>query len=97
MSNDIERGSIGGSFDDFLKEDGIYDTVQERAVKAVIALELSEYMKDKKISKAELARRLNTSPSQVGRVLDPDNDGTTIRALSDAAQAVGRTLRMELV
>jgi len=97
MTDDVERGSIGGSFDDFLKEDGIYDVVQERAVKAVIALELTEHMKDQKISKAELARRLNTSSAQVSRILNPDNEGTTIRALSDAAQAVGRTLRLELV
>ncbi|MCV6600035.1 MAG: Fis family transcriptional regulator, partial [Cohaesibacter sp.] len=46
--------------------------------------------------KAELARRLDTSRSQVDRLLDPTNDGVTIGALSRAAQAVGRSLRLEL-
>jgi len=30
------------NFDDFLKEDGIYEVVQERALEAVIALEKQE-------------------------------------------------------
>jgi antitoxin HicB len=35
-----KKGSIGSSFDDFLKEEGIYEEVTARAIKRVIARQL---------------------------------------------------------
>lgn len=96
MSDEIESGKLGQSFDDFLKEQGTHDSTTEQAIKRVIAYQLAEVMTEKDLSKAELARRLDTSRSQVDRLLDPTNDGVTIGALSRAAQAVGRSLRLEL-
>ena len=96
MSDDIERGKLGQSFDDFLAEQGTRESTTETAIKRVIAFQLAEAMAVERISKAELARRLETSRSQVDRLLDPDNDGVTLGALSRAAHAVGRSLRLEL-
>jgi hypothetical protein len=53
-------------------------------------------MEDQAITKVEMARRLNTSRSQLDRLLDPDNMGVTLEALSRAARAVGREIRLEL-
>ncbi|HBH27303.1 MAG: XRE family transcriptional regulator [Desulfofustis sp. PB-SRB1] len=51
---------------------------------------------EKGINKVEMAKRLQTSRSQLDRLLDPENENITLAALSRAAQAVGRTLHLEL-
>ena len=96
MTNDIEKGSPGQYFDDFLKEQGTYEDTTEQAVKRVLAFQLSEEMKKQGISKVKMARRLCTSRSQLERLLDPDNNGVTVGVLDRAAKAVGRKLRLEL-
>ncbi len=96
MTKEIEKGSVGGFFDDFLKEQGIYDEIATRAIKEVLAYQLSQEMKEKGINKVEMAKRLKTSRSQLDRLLDPNNDKVTLAALSQAAKAVGRTLHLEL-
>jgi hypothetical protein len=52
---------IGSSFDNFLKEEGIYEEATGHAIKRAIAWQLAEAMKEKRISKAEMASRLKTS------------------------------------
>ena len=51
----------GSSFDDFLKEDGIYEDVQNAAIKKVLSAKLEAAMLDQNISKTDMAKRLNTS------------------------------------
>lgn len=91
------KGRIGSSFDDFLKEDGIHAEVTARAIKRVIARQLDALMADEGITKAELAKRMKTSRTQLDRLLDPENESMTLGTLTRAAEAVGRQLRMELV
>jgi antitoxin HicB len=91
------KGKIGSSFDDFLKEEGIYEEVTARAIKCVIARQLDALMQDQGLTKSTLARRMKTSRAQLDRLLDPDNESVTLGTLTRAAQAVGRQLRMELV
>jgi hypothetical protein len=43
---------MGSSIDDFLKEEGIFEAAQAQAVKEVVARQLDEAMRKKKISKA---------------------------------------------
>ena len=97
MSTDIETGKAGPLFEDFLKEQGTYESTTEQAVKRVLAFQLTTAMKEQHISKVEMANRLDTSRSQLDRLLDPDNDGVTLSVLARAAQAVGRTIKLELV
>ena len=96
MTKDIEHGKLGQSFDEFLFEQGTREQSTEQAIKRVIAYQLTQAMAQQHVSKAEMARRLNTSRSQLDRLLDPDNERVTLAALSRAAQAVGRNLRLEL-
>jgi antitoxin HicB len=73
----MSKKHMGSSIDDFLKGEGIFDEAQAQAVKEVVAWQLAEAMKKKKISKARLATLLKTSRSQVDRLLDPKNDVTS--------------------
>ena len=95
--NEEAKGRIGSSFDDFLKEEGIYEEVSARAIKRVLARQLDALMIEQKITKAELARRMKTSRAQLDRLLDPQNESVTLSTLTRAAHAVGRHLRVELV
>src|SRR6202795_3093194 len=69
-----KAGGIGSSFDDFLKEDGIYKGVTARAIKRVLARQLGELMRREDISKSDLATRMKTSRAQLDRLLDPENE-----------------------
>jgi hypothetical protein len=62
-----QKGRIGSSFDDFLKEDGIYEGVTARAIKRVIARQLDALMQEQGISKTELAKSMKTSRAQLDR------------------------------
>ncbi len=42
-----KKGRIGSSFDDFLKQEGIYEEVTARAIKRVIARQLDAFMEDR--------------------------------------------------
>jgi len=88
---------IGGSFDDFLKAEGIYEDVRTTAIKRVLAAQLEQAMKAQKLTKVEMAKRMRTSRVQLDRLLDPDNDSVTLATLRRAAAVVGREVRLELV
>lgn len=92
-----KKGHIGSAFDDFLKEEGLYEEVTARAIKRVIARQLDALMHNQGLTKTTLAKRMKTSRAQLDRLLDPDNESVTLDTLTRAAQAVGRHLRMELV
>ena len=92
-----KKGRIGSSFDDFLREEGIYEEVTARAIKRVIARQLGVLMQQQGLTKSALAKRMETSRAQLDRLLDPENEAVTLATLTRAAHAVGRNLRMELV
>ena len=83
--------------DDFLDEEGIREEVTARAIKRVIALQLQEAMRDRKLTKAAMAELMETSRAQLARVLDPEEFNVTLDTLTRAAKVVGRKLRVELV
>ena len=92
----MSKKHMGSTIDAFLKEEGIFEQAQTQAVKEVVAWQLAQAMKDKKISKARMALLLKTSRTQVDRLLDADND-ITLSSLERAAAMVGRRVRIELV
>ena len=88
---------FGSSPDSLLAEDGTLEAVAARAIKRVIARQLRALMQDEGVTKVALASKMQTSRSQLDRLLDPENDAVTLDTLVRAAQAVGRRLRLELV
>jgi antitoxin HicB len=86
----------GSNFDDLLKEDGIYEAVQARALKRALAEQLDDAMQAGKLSKVAMAQRMATSRSQLDRVLDPTNLSVQLDTLIKAANAVGKTVEIKL-
>jgi len=85
------------TLDDFLKEEGKLEEFEAVAIKEVLAWQIAEAMKAQKLSRKRLAERMQTSRSQIRRLLDPKDGNVTIATLQRAAKIVGRTLRIELL
>ena len=92
----MSKKHMGSTIDDFLKEEGLFEEAQVKAVKEVVAWQLAEAMKKKKISKNKMAMLLKTSRTQVDRLLNAKND-ITLSSLQRAAVIVGRRVTIELV
>lgn len=92
--NNPHRGS---SFDSFLQDEGIYDEVNARAVKKVLAWQLAEALEKENLSKTELASRMRTSRAAVNRLLDPQNPSLNLHTMEKAARALGKKLSIQLV
>ncbi|MGQ0813228.1 MAG: helix-turn-helix domain-containing protein [Gemmatimonadota bacterium] len=93
----MSKNSIGSSFESFLEKEGVREEVEALAQKRVIAWQIEQAMKASGISKVEMAERMQTSRTQVDRLLDPNNNKVQLDTLQRAAHAVGRDLKLELV
>ncbi len=82
----------GSDFDEFLTEEGILEEVTARAHKRLLTLQLQDAMEATQLTKTELAERMQTSRSQLDRLLDPDNTSVTLDSLERLARAVGKRL-----
>ena len=91
--SNLRRGS---SFDDFLKQDGIFEAVQARALKRALAEQLDDAMQAGNLTKVSMAARMTTSGSRLDRVLDPANLPVQLDTLIKAANAVGKTAEIKL-
>ena len=92
----MSKRHMGSSIEDFLKDEGIFEEAQAQAVKEVVAWQLAEAMKKKRISKNKMAMLLKTSRTQVDRLLNAKDD-ITLSSLQRAAAMVGRRVSIELV
>jgi hypothetical protein len=92
----MSKKHMGSSLDNFLEEEGIFEEAQAHAVKEVVAWQLAEAMKKKKISKNKMAMLLKTSRTQVDRLLSAKDD-ITLSSLQRAAAMVGCRVTIELV
>ena len=87
----LELGEKSERWDRLQKQEA-----QAQAVKEVVAWQLAQAMKEKKISKNRMATLLKTSRTQVDRLLDAKND-ITLSSLQRAAAMVGRRVSIQLV
>jgi len=86
---------IGQNFDDFLKEQGIYDEVNELAAKRLITYQLQQAMLEQNITKSFIAKKMKTSRVAVDNILDPTFN-TSIDSLERFAYALGKKLTISL-
>jgi len=87
---------IGSSFDSFLEEEGLLEECTATAIKRVLAMELLQAMEAEHVNKTTLAKKMSTSRTQLDRVLDPNETGTSIESLTSAAVAMGKRLEIHL-
>ena len=83
---------IGSDFDDFLREDGIFEEVEAGAIKKVVACMIEQAMVESHVTKTEMARRMETSRAQLDRLLDPSNSSVTLATIAKAAKAIGKKM-----
>ena len=88
---------IGSNFDDFLKEEVIFEQGTAAAMKKVLALQIGEGMREQQLTKTAMAKRMHTSRAALNRLLDDRDTSLTLTTLASAAAALGRGVRIELV
>ena len=86
----------GSTLDSFLKEEGVLEEFRAAAVKEVIAWQIQQAMKAKKISKNKMAALMETSRAQLDRLLDPEQGNVTLDTLHRAAHVLGRSFGLSL-
>lgn len=86
----------GSDFDDFLKGEAIFDEVQARALKRAVAEQIADGMDAARLTKIQMAARMETSRSQLDRVLDPDNTSIQLDTLMKAVRAVGKVVEISI-
>ena len=88
---------IGSDFDDFLKEEGIYELSTAAALKKVLAMQIAAEMKAQQRTKTSMAKRMHTSRAALNRLLDDSDTSLTLTKLASAASALGKGVKIELV
>ena len=92
----MNKKHIGGSFDEFLAEEGLLERTEAVAVKRVVAFQVEQLMKKKKLTKTAMSHRMRTSRAALERLLDPENQSVTLQTLDRAARALGKRLHITL-
>jgi len=87
---------IGSSFERFLMHEGIHEEVTTHAWKRAFAWQVSEVMKSEGISENQMAKRMNTSRTQIDRLLDPNNPNVLLGTVQKAAAAIGKRITITL-
>jgi len=79
----------GSSFDDFLKEDGIYEEVQARALKRALAEQLDDAMQSVKLSKVIYGTTHGHQPLPIGPRAGPEQPVHSARYTGQSGQRSG--------
>jgi DNA-binding Xre family transcriptional regulator len=93
----LKKKHVGSSFDEFLEEEAMLEEVTATAVKRVIAWQIEQEMKARKLTKTALAQKMHTSRAALNRLLDSEDTSLTLTTLAGAAAALGKKIRFELV
>lgn len=97
MANETMSNPYAGSdFDAFLQSDGILEEVTAKAYKRLLALQLQDAISASNLTKTQIAESLQTSRSQLDRLLDPDYTAVTLDSLERLALVLGKQLKIEL-
>ena len=92
----MNKKHMGSNFDDFLRDEQLLDAAEATAAKRVIAFQIAQEMKRRRLTKTEMASRMKTSRAALERLLDPANPSSTLSTLERAAAVLGKRLRIEL-
>jgi antitoxin HicB len=88
---------LGSDFENFLAEEGLLEGANALAVKRVLAWQIEQAMKEKKISKSRMAEMMHTSRAALDRLLDSTDTSLTLATLTKAANALGKRVEVQLI
>jgi predicted XRE-type DNA-binding protein len=88
---------IGSSFNDFLVEEDLLESVTALALKRVIVWQIEQEMALQRITKTTLAKKMNVNISEINELLNVNTTSLTLITLVSAATVLGKSIRMELV
>jgi antitoxin HicB len=87
---------LGQDFDEYLAEEGVLEETYALALKRVISMKIEGQMRLKKITKTEMARRMNTSRAALNRLLDASETSLTLTTLVSALRALELDIRVQI-
>jgi predicted XRE-type DNA-binding protein len=88
---------IGSSFNDFLVEEDLLESVTALALKRVVVWQIEQEMALQSITKTTLAKKMNVNISKINELLNVNTTSLTLITLVSAATVLGKSIRMELV
>ncbi len=83
----MNKQHIGSDLDAFLKQDGLLAECEAGAFKRVVAWQLEQEIKRRRIPRARLASRMKTSRATRDRLFAKDESSVTLQLLEQAAMA----------
>ena len=92
----MKKEHIGSDFDDFLAQEGLLAECEAGALKRVIAWQITQEMKRRRISRAALAGRMKSPRTSIDRLFADNDSAVSLQLLERAALALGRKLKIEL-
>jgi len=92
----MNKQHIGSDLDDFLERDGLLAECEAGALKRVVAWQLEQEMKRRRITRAKLASRMKTDRNVLNRLFSEKDSAVSLQLLERAALALGRRLKVEL-
>jgi len=88
--------SPGSSLGNLIAHEGCLGELETKSIKVVLSRQIEQAMREKKLTKTKMAEMMQTSRSQVYRVLDPQDHDVTLATLQRAATVVGRKVQLVL-
>jgi predicted XRE-type DNA-binding protein len=88
---------IGSSFNDFLVEEDLLESVTALALKRVVVWQIEQEMASQRITKTTLAKKMHVNISEINELLNVNTTSLTLITLVSAATVLGKSIRMELV
>ena len=92
----IEIPNIGTPFESWRDKDVIAPQTSVGPIKRALARQVAAAMAKDGLTRTAMARRMQTSPGTLDRLLDAENESVALATLQKAAEAVGRKLYLEL-
>jgi predicted XRE-type DNA-binding protein len=86
---------IGDKFDDFMKEEGIYEEARAIALKKIIVFQFEQEMRKQNLTKASIARKMKKARNVVDNILNPKYN-STIGSLERFAAILGKKLTISI-
>ena len=92
----MNKEHVGSDLDDFLKQEGLLAECEAGALKRVVAWQLEQEMKRRRITRAKLASRMKTNLTTLNGLFSANDSAVSLQLLEQAALALGRKLKVEL-